>query len=64
MATRESEWLMHLFPAEIKELEAAAEPLVAVESNIGAMKQSDFGLPTLGLKPAIPASRGRNEKFS
>ena len=52
MAARSDEWLMHLSPAEIKELEAAAEPLVAVESNIGAMKQSDFPLPGLGPKLA------------
>jgi hypothetical protein len=48
MAARESQWLMDLSPAEIGELEAAAEPLVAAESNIGAMKQSDFSLPAEG----------------
>jgi hypothetical protein len=43
---------MDLSPAESGELEAAAEPLVAAESNIGAMKQSDFPLPSLGSKLA------------
>jgi hypothetical protein len=52
MAARESEWVMDLSPAESGELEAAAEPLVAAESNIGAMKQSDFPLPSLGSKLA------------
>lgn len=53
MAARESEWVMPLSPAEIQELEAAAEPLVT--SNIGAMKQSDFPLPRLG--PRLAALR-------
>lgn len=50
MAAREDEWLWRLSPAEIRELEAAAEPLVAAESDIGAMQASDFELPTLALK--------------
>jgi hypothetical protein len=52
MAARENEWLVHLSSAEIQELEAAAEPLVAAESNIGSMKKSDFDLPALGPKLA------------
>ncbi|MFZ0548930.1 MAG: TauD/TfdA family dioxygenase, partial [Candidatus Promineifilaceae bacterium] len=52
MAVCENEWLIHLSPAEIAELETAAEPLVTAESNIGLMKQSGFPLPTLGPKLA------------
>lgn len=55
MAAREQEWLIQLSTADIHELEAAAEPLVTAESNIGAMRQSDFLLPTLG--PRLAASR-------
>jgi hypothetical protein len=48
MAACEDEWLVNLSPADIQELEAAAEPIVAAESNIGVMQRSDFNLPSLG----------------
>jgi len=50
MAARQDEWLWQLSPAEIRELEAAAELLVAAESDIGAMQERDFVLPTLAPK--------------
>jgi len=50
MASREDEWLLQFTPTEIAELEAAAEPLVTADFNIGTMTQSDFALPTLGPK--------------
>lgn len=48
MAAREGEWLTHLSPADVEELEQAAEPLVGREAPVGTMTASDFPLPTLG----------------
>ena len=50
--SRQDEWLIPFSSTEINELEAAAEPLVAAESDIGAMTQADFSLPTLAPKLA------------
>ncbi|MEM7344804.1 MAG: TauD/TfdA family dioxygenase [Chloroflexota bacterium] len=50
MVTRENEWLLPLTQAEIAEIEAAAEPLVSQEFNIGQMTKRDFNLPTVGPK--------------
>ncbi len=50
MASREKEWRWDLSQGEIKELEAAAAPLVAREAPIGQLRQSDFPLPGLGPK--------------
>ncbi len=45
-----AQWLTRLTADEINELEAAAEPLVKTNANIGAMKAHDFKLPTLAKK--------------
>ena len=50
LAKRDNEWLEHLSPAEISELERAAEPLVNDSFNIGAMTQAQFVLPNLSQK--------------
>ncbi|MEM8861526.1 MAG: TauD/TfdA family dioxygenase [Chloroflexota bacterium] len=50
MMAKQSEWLIEFSPAEIAELEAAADPLVQAESNIGTMTAVDFALPTLAAK--------------
>jgi hypothetical protein len=50
MAARQKEWLIHFTPAEIAELEAAAEPLVTGKFNLGQMTAADFELPTLADK--------------
>jgi hypothetical protein len=50
LAKRENEWLAHLSPAEISELESAAEPLVNDSFNIGTMTQAQFVLPNLSKK--------------
>ncbi|MEM9775908.1 MAG: TauD/TfdA family dioxygenase [Chloroflexota bacterium] len=50
MMAKQSEWLLEFSPAEIAELEAAADPLVKAESNIGTMTTADFELPTLATK--------------
>ena len=52
MVARQAEWLTPLSHAEIAEIEAAAEPLISPDFNIGTMKQSDFPLPILGPKLA------------
>jgi hypothetical protein len=49
LAKRENEWLAHLSPAEISELESAAEPLVNDSFNIGTMTQAQFVLPNLSI---------------
>ena len=48
MAARKEVWLRPFTEAEIAELEAAAEPLVAADFEIGQMTQADFPLPTVG----------------
>lgn len=53
LAKRENEWLAHLSPADITELERAAEPLVTDSFNIGAMTQAQFVLPNLSCKLAV-----------
>jgi hypothetical protein len=60
LSKRENEWLEHLSPAEINELERAAEPLVNDSFNIGTMTQAQFVLPTLSHKLAAL----RNELIS
>jgi len=50
MAEREDEWLITFTQAEIHEIEAAAEPLISPDFNIGHMTSADFLLPTLGTK--------------
>ena len=40
LAKRESEWLEYLSPADIAELERAAEPLITDSFNIGVMDSS------------------------
>ena len=52
MAAREDQWLTRFSPAEIAELEAAAEPLIKEDFNIGGMNAADFKLPTLARKLA------------
>jgi len=48
MAKRQDEWRIHFAPAELAEIEVAAEGLLTEAFNIGAMTKSDFPLPTLG----------------
>jgi len=50
MDERQNEWLWELSRDEIRELEAAAEPLVATKAAIGQIRQADFPLPSLGPK--------------
>src|SRR6185312_9267548 len=50
MAQRKSEWTIELIPAEITELEKAAESLISSEQNIGTLAASSFPLPILGPK--------------
>jgi hypothetical protein len=45
-----TDWLMHLGAAEIAEIEAATEALVARNSDIAGITARDFPLPTLGPK--------------
>jgi hypothetical protein len=49
MAKRD-DWLMPLSAAEIAEIEAATESLVAREADIATIRASDFALPTLAAK--------------
>lgn len=48
MAKRTDEWIYTLSPEDITELEAAAEPLVATQADIGSLTTADFPLPSLG----------------
>jgi len=50
MAGRQDEWLWHFSPKEIRELEAAAEPLAASEADLGTLTPADVVLPTLAPK--------------
>jgi hypothetical protein len=52
MAARQKEWLIHFSPAEIAELEAAAEPFVTGNFQLGQLTAADFKLPTLADKLA------------
>ncbi len=47
---RRGDWLMPLMPAEIAEIEAAAEVLVSRGAEIASITGRDFPLPTLGRK--------------
>ena len=44
------EWIYHLTPTDIAEIDAAIAPLVAREADIAKVTQADFPLPTLGPK--------------
>ena len=50
MAVRTDEWIWQLSREEIRELEMAAEPLVAGRADIGQLTAADFPLPTLAPK--------------
>jgi hypothetical protein len=50
MEQRKNEWTLKLSPAEITELEKAAEPLLASQQNIASLTSKDFPLPILGSK--------------
>ena len=50
LAKRDNEWLTHLSPADIIELERAAEPLISDSFNIGTMTQAQFVLPKFSHK--------------
>jgi hypothetical protein len=50
MAKRQHEWIYELNPAEIGELEKAAESVMGSQQNIASLSAKDFPLPTLGLK--------------
>ena len=56
MAER-GDWIEHLAPAEVAEIEAAAAPIAPRTSEIAALRAADFALPTLGPRLA----RMRNE---
>ena len=56
MAAR-GDWIEHLAPAEVAEIEAAAAPIAPRTSEIAALRAADFALPTLGPRLA----RMRNE---
>jgi hypothetical protein len=60
MAARD-EWLMPLASADIREIEQAAESLVARDADIAAISTADFPLPSLG--PKLKA-RVRDEVLS
>ena len=47
MAAR-SDWIEHLAPADVAEIEAAASPLAASDLDIAQIGTADFALPTLG----------------
>ena len=47
MAAR-NDWIEHLAPAEVAEIEAAATPLAASDLDIAQISAADFALPTLG----------------
>jgi len=48
MADRGSEWLIHLTPAQIKELEAAAAHFLSLGRDVGEIAAKDFPLPAFG----------------
>lgn len=48
MKAKPDTWQWHWSPDEIEELERAAAPLVASQTEIGQLKQLDFPLPKLG----------------
>ena len=50
MAAQSSSWQWFWSPAELAELERAAEPLVRSEVEIGQLQKTDFPLPKLGPK--------------
>lgn len=52
MAGQPERWIWHLSPAEIEELETAAEKCLGSDTPVGQMTVADFPLPTLeeGLK--------------
>ncbi|MEM7126846.1 MAG: TauD/TfdA family dioxygenase [Chloroflexota bacterium] len=50
MLDQEDKWLEHWSPAEIAELEQAAEPLSSTNFPIAQMTQADFPLPKVGDK--------------
>mgnify|MGYP002266167866 CR=1 FL=1 len=50
MNRRKKEWIIPLHPAEIVELEAAAEQFQQNGKSIGEMQKSDFSLPIFGKK--------------
>ena len=56
MERRKSEWIFPLAPADIAELEAAADPLVASRQNIATLTAAHFPLP--GLAAKLAALRG------
>jgi hypothetical protein len=47
---RRTDWIEHLSPTEIMEVEAAMKKLAAASSEIAALRPDDFPLPTLGLR--------------
>jgi hypothetical protein len=47
MAQREKEWMLKLNPAEIAELERAADALLASQQNIASLTPKDFPLPAI-----------------
>ena len=62
MAAR-SDWIEHLAPAEVAEIEAAAAPLAASDLDIAQISAADFALPTLGgrlvrIRDAVLNGRG------
>ena len=46
IATQKEQWIHHLSPQSIEELEAAAATYIATRKEIGLMQQADFSLPT------------------
>ena len=53
MNQRKEEWILHLSPSEIKELESAAEHFQQSGNSIGEMNKKQFELPTFSKKLAI-----------
>jgi hypothetical protein len=49
MASR-TDWLMHLLPAELAEIEAATAALVAKNADVAGITARDFPLPSFGAK--------------
>ena len=47
-----TDWLYHLTPEDIAEVERAVAPLIAREADIAQIKRDDFVLPELGPKLA------------
>jgi hypothetical protein len=50
MDLRKDEWIIQLTPAEITELETAAEAVLSSRQNIATLTSENFPLPTLGPK--------------